>query len=102
MPNSIVCVPLPFLPCAEQYCVCPPAVSSLPFLPAVSSDSAIYTASFGLGLRDSSGDFWYPRTGRDYGRSDDTPENDADWALFRSHTYGEQSLLAWVRRRKER
>ena len=51
-------------------------------------DSAIYTASFGLGLKDGHGEFWYPRTNKYYGSSDDPPVNDADWAFFESRDNG--------------
>lgn len=61
--------------------------------------STKYAASFGLGLCDDHGCFWYPRTNKDCGSLDDPPTSDAEWAFFRSHAYGE-SLADWARRRK--
>ena len=51
----------------------------------------IDTATFGCGLRDSDGRFWNPRR---------EPESTEDWACFKTKTYGDASLSAWLTDRK--
>lgn len=86
--------------CNERGTLGTSAAPSRFVLRRLNQSSATYTASFGLGLRDCNGEFCYPRTDRHNGNFDDPPARDSGWAFFRSYTYGEHSLLEWMRRKK--
>ncbi len=60
----------------------------------------IDTATFGCGLRDSNGRFWYPRRDKQIGRFDTPPDSTDDWAYFKTKNYGDASLSAWLSDRK--
>ncbi len=61
-----------------------------------------HTATYGCGLRNELGDFWYPRTDKYNGRNDPFPCESRDWAFFVSRHYGDTSLRRIVDGRKHR
>ena len=57
-----------------------------------------FTATFGCGLRDPNGKFWYPRTNKHYGRYDVPPDSKDGWAFWREKQYGKSTLSNWMNR----
>ena len=61
----------------------------------------LIAVSYGCGLRDDKGQFWYPRTDKYFGRLDPFPEQPNDWVVYVTKTYGRTSLAHYFKRKRK-
>jgi len=59
----------------------------------------IVTVTYGCGLRDEYGQFWFPRTDKYFGRLDPLPERSSDWVVYATKTYGQTSLARYLNKK---
>ena len=60
----------------------------------------VVRVSYGCGLRDEDGRFWYPRTDKYSGALDPFPEHSREWVVYATKMYGQTSLARYLKKKR--